>query len=96
MLRAFIDFIKEIGVAKNRIKASIRIYNDINQNEAIAYRSNILNLNKDQFFNIELMGGNKKGKLKFGMCRLRVEKSSKEFKLLMSLINVVKNRIMPS
>ncbi len=96
LLRAFLNFIKEIGVTKNRIKASIRLYDDINQNEAINYWSNILELNKNQFFKIELIKGNKKGKLKFGMCRLRVEKSSKEFKLLMSLINVVKDKIMLS
>lgn len=96
LLRAFINFIEEFGVTKKRIKASIRIYNDINPEEAITYWSNILNLNKNQFFKIEIKNGKKKGKLEFGMCRLRVEKSSKEFKLLMSLINVVKDHIMPS
>jgi hypothetical protein len=96
LLRAFIDFIKEIDVAKNRIKASVRIYNDINQNEAINYWSRILELRKDQFFKVETIEGKKRGKLKFGMCRLRVEKSSKEFKLLMSLISVVKSQILPS
>ena len=96
LLRAFIDFVKEIGVKEDRIKASIRVYNDINQNEAINYWSKILTLKKDQFFKIEVIEGKKKGKLKFGMCRLRVEKSSKEFKLLMSLIDVIKNCILSS
>lgn len=96
LLRAFINFIKEIGVTKNRIKASIRIYNDIDQNKAIDYWSNILGLRRDQFFKVEIIEGKKKGKLEFGMCRLRVEKSSKEFKLLMSLISVVKSHILPS
>lgn len=96
LLKAFINFIKEIGVSKKRIKASIRIYNNINENDAISFWSNILDLNKNNFFNTEIINGNKKGKLEFGMCRLRVEKSSKEFKLLMSLINVVKNEILPS
>jgi hypothetical protein len=94
LLRAFIDFAREIGVTKNRLKASVRLYNDIDSNEAINYWSNILNLNKNQFFKVELIKGKKKGKLQFGMCRLRVEKSSKEFKLLMSLIDVVKGYIM--
>ena len=96
LLCAFIDSIKGIGVTKDRIKASIRIYNDINKDQAIKYWSNILKLNKNQFFNTEITNGNKKGKLKFGMCRLRVEKSSKEFKLLMSLISVVKSHVLPS
>lgn len=95
LLRAFIDFIGELGVSKERIKASVRIYRNIDKNEAISFWSNILDLNKSHFFNTEIIDGNKKGKLEFGMCRLRVEKSSKEFKLLMSLINVVKNEILP-
>lgn len=45
---------------------------------------------------IDIIQGKKVGKLKFGMCRLRVEKSSKEFKLLLSLINVIKEHIMSS
>jgi hypothetical protein len=94
LLRAFIEFIKEFDVIKNRIKASIRIYSDISADKAIDYWSNILNLSRDQFFKVELIEGKKKGKLEFGMCRLRVEKSSKEFKLLMSLINNVKDQIM--
>jgi hypothetical protein len=96
LLLAFIDLIKEIGVAKKRIKASVRIYNGIDQNNAINYWSNILGLRKDQFYNVEVIQGKKKGKLEFGMCRLRIEKSSKEFKLLMSLINVIKNYILSS
>jgi transcriptional regulator with XRE-family HTH domain len=96
LLKAFIDFSKEIGVSKSRIKASVRVYNDIDQKKAINYWSDILGLDKKQFFKVEVIDGRKKGKLEFGMCRLRVEKSSKEFKLLMSLINVVKNYIMPA
>ena len=50
LLCGFIDFIKGIGVTKNRIKASIRVYNDISKNKAVDYWSNILSLNKNQFF----------------------------------------------
>lgn len=94
LLRAFVNFIKEIGVTKDRIKASVRIYEDINSSEVISYWSKILDLKKDQFFKIELMQGKKKGKLEFGMCRLRVEKSSKEFKLMISLISKIKEQIL--
>lgn len=94
LLRAFIHFIKNFDVSKERIKASVRIYEDIKLDRAISYWSNILGLEKKQFLKIESIKGKKKGKLEFGMCRLRVEKSSKEFKLLMSLINNAKEQIM--
>lgn len=96
LLRAFVDFSEQIGVSKNRIKASVRVYNNMDKYYCINYWSKVLNINKNQFFNTEVINGKKNGKLKYGMCRLRVEKSSKEFKLLISLINVVKNHILPS
>jgi hypothetical protein len=96
LLRGFINFIKDIGVSKERIKASIRIYDNIDYKTALNFWSNILDLNKDNFFKPEIVGGKKNGKFEFGMCRLRVEKSSKEFKLLISLINNIKEQIMLS
>lgn len=56
----------------------------------------MLNLDSDSFLNPEIVKGNGYSKFEFGMCRLRVEKSSKEFKLLISLINNIKEQIMSS
>lgn len=94
LLRAFINFVGDLGVSKNRIRASIRIYDNINYTEALCFWSNILDLNKNSFLKPEIISGNKKSKFEFGMCRLRIEKSSKEFKILMSLINNAKEQIM--
>ena len=96
LLRAFIEFIKDFGVSKERIKASVRIYDSIDYEEALDFWSRTLGLKKESFFKPEIISNKKNGKFKFGMCRLRVEKSSKEFKLLMSLINNVKEQIMLS
>ncbi len=94
MLLAFIKLLKEIGVSIDRVKASVRIYENMSEEKTINYWYKTLEINKSQFYKTEVVKGNKKGKLEFGMCRLRVEKSSKEFKLIMSLISVVKKHIM--
>jgi hypothetical protein len=94
LLRAFIEFIKDFNVSRERIKASIRIYDNIDYEEALNFWSRTLGLKKESFFKPEIISNKKNGKFEFGMCRLRVEKSSKEFKLLMSLINNVKEKIM--
>lgn len=94
LLRAFINFVGDLGVSRDRIRASIRIYDNINYSDALSFWSNILDLNKNSFFKPEIIKGNKKSKFEFGMCRLRVKKSSKEFKILMSLINNAKEQIM--
>jgi len=94
LLFAFINFIEQFGVSKDRIRASIRIYDNIDYMKALSFWSNILKLNKNSFYKPEIVKGNKKSKFKFGMCRIRVEKSSREFKLLISLINNAKEQIM--
>lgn len=94
LLLSFLEFIKTLGVSRDRIKASVRIYDNIDKEKAICYWSKLLKISRSHFFNTEIINSNKKNKFEFGMCRLRVEKSSKEFKLLMSLINNIKEQVM--
>lgn len=90
MLRFFIFAIKELGVKDNQIRVSLRIYDDINPKKSIDFWSKSLNMPKSSFKHINILKGKKTGKLKFGMCRVRVEKSEKYFKLIISLINRIK------
>lgn len=44
-----------------------------------------------QISNINILKGKKEGKLKFGMCRIGVKKGGKYFKLIISMINLLKS-----
>lgn len=90
MLRVVIICFKKLGIKNSQIKVTIRIYEDINQEVLINYWSNVLKLPKKCFKNVNVLYGKKMGKLPNGMCRIRVEKSSKYFKLIMSLIERIK------
>jgi transcriptional regulator with XRE-family HTH domain len=90
MLRVIISCLKELGIENSKIKATLRVYCDINHKEAIQFWSTALNLPVSCFKNVNVLVGKKSGKLPYGMCRIRVEKSSKYFKLIMSLIERIK------
>lgn len=90
LLRVFLSCLRDIGVSNSEIKATLRIYEDIDKKDLIKYWSNVISLPKECFKNVNILQGKKVGKLKYGMCRIRVEKSSKYFKLIMSIIEQIK------
>lgn len=93
MIRVFIFCLKELGVREDELKVSLRLFNGINKSEAILFWSKTLSLPCGFISKIEIIHGNKVGKLKYGMCRLRVKKGGKYFKLLMSMIDLIKSHI---
>jgi hypothetical protein len=50
-------------------------------------------LPKDFIKNINVIKGKKIGKLKYGMCRLRVKKVGRYFKLIISMIDLIKSGV---
>lgn len=92
LLRVFIDGIKYIGVSTGDIVATLRIYGDISKNEAISYWSKELVLQESQFIGVNILEGKKNGKLKYGMCRIRVKKGGVYFKTVMELIRNIKQQ----
>ena len=93
LLRLFIVAVVQIGVSKDRIVAHLRLYEDIDVEKALLHWAKILDLDRSQFKSINILKGKEKGKLEFGMCRLRAQKPSQEFKLLISCLNVIKEQV---
>lgn len=91
LLKVFLNCLKELNIDNSQIKVTLRIYDDINKKKAVLFWSKELDLPRDCFKNINVLDGKKKGKLVYGMCRIRVVKSEKYFKLIMSVIKQIKN-----
>jgi hypothetical protein len=92
LIKAFVSCLNDIGVTNEDLKINLRLYNGIDKKAALDFWSEILNVKPDQIGKIEMVHGEKVGKLKFGMCRIRVAKSAQYFKLLISLINEIKEQ----
>lgn len=91
LIKVFIACLRDIGIRKSQIKIGLRLHDDIDRKAAVRFWSNFLSIEESRISGIEVIRGNKTGKLKYGICRVRVTKGSQYFKLLMSLIFRVKS-----
>lgn len=77
------------GVEKNRIKVSLRIYEDMDKESCLRFWSKITGVGIPDFKAVHVLKGRKNGKLKYGMCRLRVERPAdllKKFRAIRQLM----------
>lgn len=93
LLKIFVDCLQIIGVPSKDIVAGVRLYSDLDKNSARVFWSEKLNLPLEQVLIGEIISGKKNGKLTYGMCRIRVRKGGSYFKLIMSMINLIKREI---
>lgn len=93
MIKTFVNSLYLIDVKDQEIKFSIRIFNGMDKKETINFWSDLLKINPDRIKSIEHSYGTKTDKLQHGMCRVRVEKSERYFKLIMSMIGFIKSEI---
>jgi hypothetical protein len=84
-----------LGVKNREFKISLRLYEDINKEKATNYWAKNLNFKNSDIKSINVIKGKKAGKLEYGMCRVRVEKGQQYFKLIMSMIDLIKSNFLP-
>ncbi len=94
LIKLFVNCLRDIGVVKNQLKVTIRIYNGINKKKAMKFWANIVGIFPSEISNVNVLFGKKKGKLEYGMCRVRVQKSRLYFKLIMSMIALMKESLL--
>lgn len=90
LIRVFISCLEEIGIKKSDLRISIRLYSDVNINEAKKYWASICGVTTKNIIYVNILDGKKTGKLPYGMCRVRVTRGDKYFKLIMSMIEFIK------
>lgn len=93
LIRIFAECLKELGVTKEEFRISIRVYADIDKEKAVAFWTKTLQIKKSQVVSVNTIVGKKEGKLKYGMCRIRIVKGGRYFKQTMSLIERIKDVI---
>jgi hypothetical protein len=93
LIKVFIKCLFELGVKKEELLVSIRIYEDMNKNFVKSFWAKNIGINVNQIKGVDVLVGKKKGKLKYGMCRIRVRKSGKYFKIIISMIDLIKSTI---
>jgi hypothetical protein len=89
LVRTFVSFLEVLGVPKDNLRVSLRIYEDINRMDAIRYWANLLEIEEGNIKYIEVLGGKSGGKLSYGMCRVRIIKGGLYLKKTKSIIESI-------
>ncbi len=77
LIRLFVNGLREVfGITNERLRISVRIYEDLDRDACLTFWSNIVGVEKEKFASVNILPGKKKGKLLYGMCRVRVTKGA--------------------
>lgn len=96
LIRVFIEGLREIfNVSNDKIRVSIRIYEDLDRENCIDYWSKVVGISRDGIASVNVLSGNKKGKLEYGMCRIRVLKGGDLLKKINGMKKAVINLYAP-
>ena len=97
MIKVFVHALRRVFLVKNEdIKVSLRLYEDLNQKTCLHYWSKILGIKLAPDTSVNILKGSKNGKLKYGMCRIRVKKSGPLLKDFFAIIKRIFYLINPS
>lgn len=90
LIKTFVNYTRDVlSVHDNDLRISIRVYEDLDKEKCLDFWSNIVNISKEKFLKTYILSGKKKGKLEFGMCRVRVVKGGDLLKRVMGINRAV-------
>lgn len=86
LIRIFIKGLQELyNIPLSKIKVNLRLYEDLDKESCVNYWSTFVGIPKKNILNINILPGKKAGRLKYGMCRVRIEKGGNMLKYLSAL-----------
>lgn len=86
LINVFIKGLQRLyGIPVSKIKVNLRLYEDLDRDVCVDYWSKMVGIPKQNILGVNVLNGKKTGKLKYGMCRLRIEKGGDMLKYLSAL-----------
>lgn len=96
LIRVFINGLRQVfEVPDDDFRISVRIYEDLDKEECLLFWSEVVGIPKEKFINVNILQGKKKGKLKYGMCRVRVAKGGDLLKKIAGTNTIVAKLFVP-
>ena len=90
LIRIFLFILRNAFKIKDTdLKISLRIYEDLDKAACLRFWSRITGIKLNKSTSINVLYGSKKGKLKYGMCRIRVRRGGLLLKEIFSIINQI-------
>lgn len=86
LIRVFMQGLREgFRIPTKRFSPTIRIYEDLDREVCIRHWSTVTGIPIKRFVSIDVLQGKKKGKLPYGMCRIRLKKGGDMLKYMVAL-----------
>lgn len=96
LIKVFVNGLRGVfGITDDRLRVSVRIYEDLDRERCLSFWSDVVGIPKDKFINVNVLQGKKRGKLLYGMCRVRVAKGGELLKKINSINKMVVNYLSP-
>lgn len=91
LVRTFIEYLSTLKISKERLSVSLRTHQGISLPQARSFWARVTGVPRQGITSVETVSGKKKGKLQYGMCRVRVKAGIKERPLIQTAINIIGN-----
>lgn len=96
MVRVFVNGLRYgFGVKDEDVKISIRIYEDLDVSTCLSFWSGITGIDLGTETKIDVLRGKKNGKLRYGMCRLRIKNGGRLLNEWKWVINRIESLVSP-
>ena len=96
LIRVFIRGLQEVfHISQDRLRVSISLYEDLDKEKSLMFWSQITGVPKTKFVNVDVIKGKKKGKLPYGMCRVRILKGADMLKYIRALKSKISSFFCP-
>ena len=90
LIKVFIGCLEDLfKIDKTKLRVSIRTYEDLDREKCLNFWAEITGVKKENFVNVNILKGKKKGKLEYGMCRVRVAKGGDLLKKVLAINSLV-------
>ena len=91
MIRVFTTCLQKLGIPKERFRVTIRIYEDLDKMKCSDFWARVIGISPQEIRNINVLRGQKSGKLAYGMCRIRIIKGGDMLKYVVALKERISN-----
>lgn len=93
LIKVFVNVLRQVlKITDDQIRVSLRLYEDLDRDKSMTFWSKVVGIAKEKFLSINILPGKKRGKLKYGMCRVRVVKGGDLLKEVMGINQIIANR----
>jgi hypothetical protein len=93
IIEVYLKIIREVfKIEESLIRATMRIFTGMNENDCLNYWSRITGIKKSKF-KVRFNDGGTRGKTKYGMCRISIRRGAKLLKIFHALIGKIHEEI---